>query len=104
MLVSHPPPARKIHPPDFCHYAIIPFCACTKRDPALFGAGSRDENRARAALLHPRGISRCVMYWLTAWYVVVLFAKWCFYSEFPIECHDGIMVMTAAHMLLKENP
>ena len=95
MLVSYPPPARKMHPPDFYYYVIIPFCACAKYDSALFGAGSGDATRARAALLHPGGICRCVMYCLTAWYVVVLFAKWCFYSEFPVECYNGVMVMTA---------
>ena len=82
MLVSHPPPARKMHPPDFCHYAIIPFCTCAKRDPALLGAGSGDETRARGALLHLGGICRCVMYWLTAWYAVVLFAKCVFIVSF----------------------
>ena len=94
MLVSHPPPTQKMHPPDFCHDAIIPFCTCAKRNPALFVVGSGDETRVRASLLHPGGIYRCVMYCLAAWYVVVLFAKWCFYSEFPVECYNGIMVMT----------
>ena len=38
-----------------------------------------------------------------AWYIVVLSAKWCFYSEFPVECYNGIIVMTA-RMLLKGIP
>ena len=85
----------KLHPSEFCHYAIIPFCACAKRDPAHFGVGSAAKTQTCAALLHSEGICRCVMYCLTSWYVVVLFAKWCFYSEFPVECYNGIMVMTA---------
>ena len=75
ILVSHPPPARKLNPPEFGHYAIIPFCACANRGPAHFGAESAVETRARVALLHPEDTCRCVMYSLTAWYVVVLFAK-----------------------------
>ena len=48
--VSHPLPARKMHPPEFYHYAVMPICACAKRDPALYGAGPGDDTRARAAL------------------------------------------------------
>ena len=46
-------------------------------------------------------ICKCGTYCWAAWYIVVLFAKWCFYSEFPVKCYNGIMVMTA---LLKGNP
>ena len=67
--VSHPPPTKKMHLPEFCHYAIISFCACARRDPTLFGAGSGDDTRMGAAL---HGICRCVMYCWAAWYVVVL--------------------------------
>ena len=34
------------------------------------------------------------MYSLAAWYVVVSFAEWCFYSESPVDCYNGIMGMT----------
>ena len=79
-----------MHLPEFCHYAIIPFCACAEHDPALFGAWSGDDTREAL-----QGICRCGMYCWAAWYVVVYFAKFCFYGEFPIECYNGVMVMTA---------
>ena len=52
ILVSHPLPAQKLHPPEFGHYAIIPFCTCAKCYPNHFRAGSAAETRVCAALLH----------------------------------------------------
>ena len=54
MLVSHPCPRKKIHPPDFCHYAIIPFYACTIHDPAPKGVGSEVKTRVRTAFFTQR--------------------------------------------------
>ena len=87
--VCHPTPAGKMH---LRHYAIIPLCECTEHESALFGVGSGDNTRVCEAL---QGICRCGMYCWAVWYVAVLFANWCFYSEFPVECYNGIMVMTA---------
>ena len=51
-LASHPPHARKMHPSDFCHYAINRFLHAQNVTPALFGV----ETRACVALLHPEGV------------------------------------------------
>ena len=80
-----------------CHYAIIPFCACAKRDlPSLEqGLGTRLE---RAQHCYTQrvfvGVSK---YCWTAWYVVVLFAKWCFYNEFPVECNGKMAMIPPPH-------
>ena len=53
------------------------------------------ERRVLGALLHPEDTCRCVMLFDCLACCGFVCRKWRFYSELPVECHNGIMVMTA---------
>ena len=66
ILISHPPPTRKMHPQEFCHYTITPFCACAICDVTIYCGcrAGRDFEGATpplwwASLVEVSMVSRC---------------------------------------------